>query len=100
MASDNTSVAADQQETPHPTGRLRLETSAGSGADAVRLRAKTLRAKTLLIIVVTLLGLVVVLYIPLRIILLGSFLLLGQQDILFILSLLATGLVFGLVVMV
>jgi sensor domain CHASE-containing protein/nitrogen-specific signal transduction histidine kinase len=42
--------------------------------------SKTIRVKTLLIITITLLGLVVILYLPLRVILLGSYLSLEQQD--------------------
>jgi sensor domain CHASE-containing protein/nitrogen-specific signal transduction histidine kinase len=72
MAYDDTTAATDQQESRPPDG---------SGATVASVRVKTLRAKTLLIVVATLLGLIVVLYLPLRIILLGSFLSLEQQDI-------------------
>jgi signal transduction histidine kinase len=74
-------MAIDQGGPQSSIGAPGLESAIDTGAEAVSLRAKTLRAKTLLIIVITLLGLIVVLYLPLRIILLGSFLSLEQQDI-------------------
>src|SRR5262245_28635365 len=81
MVYDDSAVADDQQETQQPADQPHLEAALASGADAPNPRIRRLRAKTLIIITTTLLGLIVVLYLPLRFILLGSFLSLEQQDI-------------------
>jgi signal transduction histidine kinase len=81
MRYDDSVVADNQQATQQPINKPHLEPGLGGGADATNQRIHTLRNKTLIIIVTTLLGLIVVLYLPLRLILLGSFLSLEQQNI-------------------
>jgi|GEM_PF-1037546 signal transduction histidine kinase len=80
MGYDDATPADLQQESQPPTNEQNLTETPPASGRISRFRLQTLRTKTLLIIVTTLLGLMVVLYLPFRFVLLDSFLTLEQQQ--------------------